>query len=80
MICYNITSKTCPPNQLYITNYSYYFQNLQYHSSSSSSEFSNELSNLANGPDPLPTVHEDKELIMNPPVHINYLPGKIVLC
>lgn len=51
------------------------FQNVQ-NLSSSSSDFGNEFSNLTNGPDPLPTLHEDMELIMNPPVHLSHASGK----
>lgn len=44
-------------------------------SSGSSSDFSNDLSNLASGLDPLPTLHEDMELVMNPPMHISHTSG-----
>ncbi|KAJ8978250.1 hypothetical protein NQ317_012606 [Molorchus minor] len=57
--------------------YLQYIENVQNPSSgSSSSEFSsNEISNLASGPDPLPTLHEDMELVMNPMVHISHNSG-----
>ncbi|KAJ8949071.1 hypothetical protein NQ318_016973 [Aromia moschata] len=70
-----LIDETTYPNFLKSDMYLHYLENVQNPSSSSSSEFSNELSNLASGPDPLPTLHEDMELIMNPPVHISHTSG-----
>ncbi|KAG5888939.1 hypothetical protein JTB14_012198 [Gonioctena quinquepunctata] len=70
----NLIHETTYPNFLKCDLYLQYLQYVQ-NSSSSSSDFSNELSNLTNVPDPLPTLHEDMELIMNPPVHISHTSG-----
>lgn len=45
--------------------------------SASSSDFSNDLSNMASAVDLLPTVHEDIELMVNPPAHAGYPSGWI---
>ncbi|XP_057665598.1 axin-1 isoform X1 [Diorhabda carinulata] len=66
--------KTTYPNFLKSDMYLQYLENVQ-NLSSSSSDFGNDYSNLANGPDPLPTLHEDMELIMNPPVHLSHASG-----
>nr|XP_023025765.1 axin isoform X1 [Leptinotarsa decemlineata] len=68
-LIYETTYQNFLKSDLYLQN----LQNVQ-SSSSSSSEFSNVLSNL-NVPDPLPTLHEDMELIMNPPVHLSHTSG-----
>ncbi|KAJ8933838.1 hypothetical protein NQ314_013760 [Rhamnusium bicolor] len=70
-----LIDETTYPNFLKSDMYLQYLENVQNPSSSSSSDFSNELSNLASGPDPLPTLHEDMELIMNPSVHISHTSG-----
>ncbi|CAG9763118.1 unnamed protein product [Ceutorhynchus assimilis] len=67
---------TTYPNFLKSDMYLQFVENAQSSTSSSgsnSSDFSssNEILNLASALDPLPTLHEDSELIMNPPV----LPG-----
>lgn len=45
-------------------------------SSSGSSEFSNELINLATGTEPLPILYEDKELVSVPCYQMAHTPGK----
>ncbi|XP_028131949.1 axin-1 isoform X1 [Diabrotica virgifera virgifera] len=69
-----LIDETTYPNFLKSDMYLQYLENIQ-NLSSSSSDFGNEFSNLANGPDPLPTLHEDMELIMNPPVHLSHVSG-----
>lgn len=69
---------TTYPNFLKSEMYLQYLENAQASSSSgSSSDFSNDISNMASGLDPLPTLHEDMELIMNPPVHISHTSGSL---
>ncbi|XP_050302242.1 axin-1 isoform X2 [Anthonomus grandis grandis] len=71
---------TTYPNFLKSEMYLQYVENVQSTSSSgSSSDFSsgNDLSNMASGLDPLPTLHEDMELIMNPPVHMSHTSGSL---
>jgi len=43
--------------------------------STSSSDVSNDISNMASAVDLLPTVHEDVELMVNPPAHAGYPSG-----
>ncbi|XP_018561819.1 axin-1 [Anoplophora glabripennis] len=72
-----LIDETTYPNFLKSDSYLQYLENVQNPSSSSSSDFSsNELSGpLASGSDLLPTLHEDMELIINPPVHISHNSG-----
>ncbi|XP_066139612.1 axin isoform X1 [Euwallacea fornicatus] len=69
---------TTYPNFLKSEMYLQYVENMQSSSSSgSSSDFSNDLSNMASALDPLPTVHEDMELVVKPPVHMGHPSGSM---
>ncbi|XP_030757670.1 axin isoform X2 [Sitophilus oryzae] len=71
----NLIVTTTYPNFLKSDMYLQYLENTQTSSSSDSSDFSNDISNMASALDPLPTVHEDMELIMNPPNYISHASG-----
>ncbi|XP_060521598.1 axin-1 isoform X2 [Cylas formicarius] len=71
---------TTYPNFIKSDVYLQYLENAQTSSSSNDeqvNDFSNDLSSHANGPNPLPTLHEDKELIMHPPIHISHTSGSV---
>ncbi|KAL1494171.1 hypothetical protein ABEB36_009815 [Hypothenemus hampei] len=66
---------TTYPNFLKSEMYLQFVENAQTSTSSSSggsssnNDYSNDLSNIASGPDPLPILHEDIELVTNLPLH-----------
>lgn len=72
--------RTTYPNFLKSDMYLQHVENMRSSSSSgstSSSDVSNDISNMASAVDLLPTVHEDVELMVNPPAHAGYPSGSV---